>query len=322
MKTPLDATGDLSSLGTDVRLAKSAFESAVESVRPDLWRYCHRLTGSIWDAEDLVQDTLTRAFARLGQVWQPTPARPYLFRIATNLWIDQVRRRRPDEIALDNLGEIANSEEPAQDISEALERLVRLLPPVQRVVFLLTQGFRFTAGEAATMLNTTEGAVRASLHRARTTLHNSQTDMEATDMTHPLSTADSVALETFLAAFRRKDPDLVASVLADDVHVEIVGVAEEFGRQKARASCLNEWSNEWTNQAALSLVVDGQPVVVIFEPRDAGRVLVDAIRLEPVGSEVGQMRIYYFCPDLLRQLADSLGMGWENHGYVYQGGGA
>src|SRR5262245_19487631 len=62
--------------------------------RPDLHRYCVRLAGNVWDGEDLVQDTVVRFFAMLGKRWaaieQP---RAYLARIATNLWIDRIRRR-------------------------------------------------------------------------------------------------------------------------------------------------------------------------------------------------------------------------------------
>ena len=75
-----------------LRTLRARFDSEVLPYRPDLWRYCQRLTGSAWDAEDLVQDTLQRAFAGLASLWQPVHPRAWLFRIATNLWIDRYRR--------------------------------------------------------------------------------------------------------------------------------------------------------------------------------------------------------------------------------------
>src|SRR5262249_62389030 len=62
--------------------------------RPRLHRYCIGLVGNVWDGEDLVQDTVVRVFALLGKRWAAieNPG-GYLVRVATNLWIDQTRRR-------------------------------------------------------------------------------------------------------------------------------------------------------------------------------------------------------------------------------------
>lgn len=90
----------LQALGRPVEEARRAFLRLIEPHRPDLWRYCLRLTGSAWDAEDLVQETLMKAFARLTW-WEPVDARPYLFRIASNTWIDGLRRQRIETLELD-----------------------------------------------------------------------------------------------------------------------------------------------------------------------------------------------------------------------------
>src|SRR5208283_3796689 len=72
---------------------------AIEPIRPALYRYCRRMTRDIWDAEDLAQETLLKGFGAIGRgdlatEWSRVKnSRGYLFRIATNLWIDQVRRR-------------------------------------------------------------------------------------------------------------------------------------------------------------------------------------------------------------------------------------
>src|SRR5204863_2032406 len=85
---------DLAVLARD---ACRRFSQSFEPMRPDLYRYCRHLTRSPWDAEDLAQDAMTRAFVTLGQMGEP-PANPraWLFRVASNLWIDEVRRRRPE----------------------------------------------------------------------------------------------------------------------------------------------------------------------------------------------------------------------------------
>jgi RNA polymerase sigma-70 factor, ECF subfamily len=83
VRPPGHPTEDRVDLVSDaVRGARSAFEASVEHLRPALWRFCHQLTGSAWDA-DLVQETMQRAFARVGDLWQPAHPRAYLFRIAS-----------------------------------------------------------------------------------------------------------------------------------------------------------------------------------------------------------------------------------------------
>src|SRR5438876_8997319 len=88
-------------LAADVQGAWHRFIQRTEPLRPDLHRYCRALTGSVWDAEDLVQDTLLRAFAKLGEVsLRVDNPKAYLFRIASNLWVDHFRRTewvKPEE---------------------------------------------------------------------------------------------------------------------------------------------------------------------------------------------------------------------------------
>src|SRR6186997_2075207 len=71
------------------------FGQTFEPLRPELYRYCRHLARSPWDAEDLVQDTLARAFVTLAQMrGAPPNPRAWLFRVASNLWIDRTRRVR------------------------------------------------------------------------------------------------------------------------------------------------------------------------------------------------------------------------------------
>jgi RNA polymerase sigma-70 factor (ECF subfamily) len=75
-----------------------AYLDVVEPIRPELHRYCLKLTGELWSAEDLVQDTLLRGFGGLGRGDLHGPgsavrsAKAWLFRVASNLWIDAARR--------------------------------------------------------------------------------------------------------------------------------------------------------------------------------------------------------------------------------------
>lgn len=80
-------------LPSDIRRSWRQFLAAFEELRPDLYRYCRHLTRSPWDAEDLAQDALARAFVTLGKSGTAPPnPRAWLFRVATNAWIDEQRR--------------------------------------------------------------------------------------------------------------------------------------------------------------------------------------------------------------------------------------
>src|SRR5215510_8250561 len=84
-------------LRDELRRAWHRYVDVLAPLRPALHGYCRRLAGNVWDAEDLVQDTLVRAFGHLGllnhDIRNP---RAYLLRTATNVWIDGVRRREAE----------------------------------------------------------------------------------------------------------------------------------------------------------------------------------------------------------------------------------
>ena len=71
---------------------RTSFLALVAHIRPDLHRYCARMTGSIADGEDIVQDTLARAYYALSEMEQVPELRPWLFRIAHNRALDHRRR--------------------------------------------------------------------------------------------------------------------------------------------------------------------------------------------------------------------------------------
>lgn len=78
------------------------FLETYEPLRLDLYRYCRHLCRSPWDAEDLAQDTLMRAFVTLGQMGhEPPNPRAWLFRVASNLWIDGIRQRKRDAVPIE-----------------------------------------------------------------------------------------------------------------------------------------------------------------------------------------------------------------------------
>ena len=135
---------------------------------PRLRRYARALTGDANRADDLVQDTLERALAKLD-LWQPgSDLRAWLFTLMHNLFVNQIRTKRPQETVMeDALDEPVSGGQmealAARDIHAALARL----PEEQREVLLLVGLEQFGYAEAAQVLGVPTGTVMSRLSRAR-----------------------------------------------------------------------------------------------------------------------------------------------------------
>lgn len=319
----MNSSPDLHVFAKPVRSLRDEFSQAIAAQRPKLWRYCLGLTGNPWDAEDLVQETLARAFGRLGGLWQPTLAKAYLFRIASNLWIDRIRERerRPEHVEFDEGTDSISTIAPVE-IEEAMLLLVVKLPPRQRVVLLLHDVFGFTAAETAGLIASTEGAVKAALHRARATLHEvaaPDATTSPTPLAPALSPESDAVLQAFISAFNLRDAAAIASLLAIDATHEIVHAADEFGRDAISRGSLSETMADPRPLHATPLVVWGDLAVAVVTRTAEGTALCDLLRLEILHGRIVRMRTYYFCPELLAFAAGSNGIRAWNHGYVYQG---
>ena len=151
-----------------VRTPWRQFLDRLAPLRPDLHRYCCRLTGNVWDGEDLVQDALLRVFGTMGKLDANLEnPRGYLIRTATHLWIDRIRRRERERAL--PIEEAAALPSPAQaaEVREAMGTLIQHLAPRERAAVLLKDVFDLSLEETASILATSVGAVKAALHRGR-----------------------------------------------------------------------------------------------------------------------------------------------------------
>jgi RNA polymerase sigma-70 factor (ECF subfamily) len=142
-----------------------------------IYGYLHMSVGSRHDAEDLTTQTFVRMLEAIGRFrWRSAPFSAWLFRIAHNLAIDHFRANRrwqPEErIPESEQDEESSAEEQAlASLGETrVLTLIERLSPEQRQVLTLKFVYRFSNGEAATILGKTEGAVKALQHRALASL--------------------------------------------------------------------------------------------------------------------------------------------------------
>src|SRR5690242_21798984 len=112
-----------------------AFLETISALRPSLHRYCARMTGSVMDGEDVVQEALFEAYRKLDTFDESRPLKPWLFRIAHNRCIDFLRRRGVRDEA-ERAAAVPEAVSPAEPVTlgagKAVERLFGLLPPRER----------------------------------------------------------------------------------------------------------------------------------------------------------------------------------------------
>ncbi|WP_246627856.1 RNA polymerase sigma factor [Paenibacillus oenotherae] len=215
--------------GVDAGLKQDTMTGEIRAV---LYRYCLKLTGSVWDAEDLVQETCLRALSVIVGAHPHSNPTAYVLRIAKNLWVDIVRRRRAAEKMIGQSAADAAWDELHDhlEVEEALRLVVKHLSPLQRAVFLLREVCGYKSAEAAGWLQTTEGAVKAALHRARNVLekvkqkHESSRAQDNSGGGEEQEGLDPGLLHAYLTAIRRSDPQaLVYLALAQNDPVQALG---------------------------------------------------------------------------------------------------
>ena len=252
--------------------ARDAFMELVDEIRPELHRYAARMTGSVIDGEDVVQETLAKAFYALAQMIEPPNLRPWLFRIAHNTAMDFLKRyeRRHVELvadAPDRAAPVADDDGAVDpSLVEAALTVFVALPPVQRSAVLLKDVLGHSLEQTAETMGTTVGAVKAALSRARHTL--AVTPRAVLDRpAAPASADDAVMLRRYVALFNARDWDGLRALLAEEAQLDIVS---RLKQRAIRASYYERYRELMQSEAlrAECGVVDGLPVVAIFRPGD------------------------------------------------------
>ena len=307
---------ELQDFAREVQQAWHRFLQRTEPLRPDLHRYCRALTGSVWDAEDLVQDTLLRAFAKLSETPQGVEnPKAYLFRIASNLWID--RFRRGDSPELEPSALVAPPSR-STEVRDAARRLMQTLPPQERAAVVLKDVFDFHLDEIAATLQTTTGAIKAALHRGREKLAlpsgGAGGEAGATNERRP----SEALLDAFVEAFNARDLDRVASLLRADAVGEVVSMGAAYGRKAIRDSSLYySLFLEKGEPRAERHFFQGEPVVVVWydlHPPHPPEVL-DVLRFEELEGEISRLRFFCFCTETLTEIVAALGLAVQSNGY-------
>jgi RNA polymerase sigma-70 factor, ECF subfamily len=246
---------------------RAEFLALTAELRPQLHRYCARLTGSVIDGEDVVQDTLAKALAALGEIEPMPQLRPWLFRIAHNRALDLLRSRaarmaEPIEAA----SEIADEGKPdpvealmrQQAVETAVSRFAEL-PVVQRSVVILKDVLDEPLKDIAGLLDLTVDAVKAHLARGRARLRAINAQPPAFAEARPAS----AAVKRYIAMFHERDWEGLRGLLADDVKLHQSTYSVRVG-----AADVGRFFNIYAKFEGVRLApawVEGREVIAVFE---------------------------------------------------------
>jgi RNA polymerase sigma factor (sigma-70 family) len=207
--------------------AREQFLAMVEGVRPELHRYCARLTGSVIEGEDIVQETLAKAFYALSLSPEVPPLRPWLFRIAHNAALDFLKSHGQRNLDLhaeiEEIAGFADRPDPAV-VRAALARFVAL-PLTQRSAVILKDVLGHTLEETALTMGTTVMAVKAALVRGRGTLLQEKRDEVA------IAAAIRPELDRYARLFNARNWDGLRALVGDDCRLDLVSKSQRRGKQ-------------------------------------------------------------------------------------------
>lgn len=207
--------------------AREEFLALVDDIRPELHRYRARLTGSVIEGEDLVQDALARAFYALSLAPEVPRLRPWLFRIAHNAALDFLKRhgRRLTDVHAEMDEVVGFEEKPEPAVVRAALARFLVLPVAQRSAVILKDVLGHSLEETADTMGTTVMAVKASLVRGRRSLLESDSNEEAIDAKARTN------LARYAKLFNARDWDGVRALVGDDCKLELVSKSQRRGKQ-------------------------------------------------------------------------------------------
>jgi len=246
---------------------REAFDRLVGELRPKLHRYCARMTGSVIDGEDVMQDALIKAIEAFDET--VTNPEAWLFRIAHNAALDHLRRRvrqesrHADEDPDMTIDPVAPAEERLA--AAANLRTFMRLPVAQRSSVILMDVLGYSLDEIGGVTGATIAGVKAALHRGRTRLR--ALAQEGDDAPVPvLAASERALLAAYVDRFNARDFDAVRDMLADEVRLELVNKSRLAGRSDVSRYFTNYSKiDDWHLAPGF---VDGRAALLVRNPAD------------------------------------------------------
>jgi RNA polymerase sigma-70 factor, ECF subfamily len=241
------------------------FAVATSRYRRELFAHCYRMTGSVQDAEDIVQETYVRAWQAFGRFERRSSVRTWLYRIATNACLTALQRRPrrplpsglgppssdplaplrpeprgvrwlepvPDHLVTGDTGDPARIVTVRESVRLALVAAHQVLPPRQRAALILCDVLSLTPADAAEVLAVSVPALKSLLQRARARL--AKVPLRDEDLAEPSDQGARRVLDEYMAAFAQSDMAALERLLAEDAALEMTGTTTWFS---GKATCV------------------------------------------------------------------------------------
>jgi RNA polymerase sigma-70 factor (ECF subfamily) len=317
-------------------MADSAeFVRQTEPYRRELFAHCYRMLGSVFDAEDLVQETYLRAWRHYDGFQGRSSVRTWLYQIATNNCLTALAKRSdadrrvlpsglgppdedphtatfepdlrqrwlqpvPDALVAPDSGDPASVVAAREGVRLALVASLQHLPPRQRAVLVLREVLAFPAAEVAAMLQTTTASVKSSLQRARATLKEQAPALDT--VTEPTGPRARAVLTAYIKAFENADADALKRLLLQDASIEAPPIRAWF---KGVATCMPVLRDRALGEPGrwrmfpIAGGVNGLPAAAGYVCDEQGRYQpYGVIVVEVVGERIGRV-VSFNDPELL-----------------------
>jgi RNA polymerase sigma-70 factor, ECF subfamily len=278
---------------------ESGFARLVEPYRAELQAHCYRMVGSLYDAEDALQETLLRAWRAIGRFEGRSSLRSWLYTIATNACLSQIARRPKRVLPIDYGAATDPHVPPGEPLVESVwlepypdERLgledgyaspearyeqregvelafiaaLQHLGANQRAVLILREVLGFSAKETAEMLETTVASVNSALQRARAAVDERvpEQSQQATQRSLGDDTVREL-VDRYVDAWERCDIDAFAAMLTEDATFTMPPLATWYqGREGIKTwASLSPMSGDWRWRSVFTRA-NGQPALAFY----------------------------------------------------------
>lgn len=301
-----------------------AFEELVNPYRRELQGHCYRILGSVADAEDAFQESLTAAWKGLAGFEGRASFSTWLYRIATARCLNMLRARRrspggakrvvgkppepnrlgevlwlepyPDALLAEVPDPTAGPEaryEQRENISLAFITALQLLPPRQRAALILSDVMDFSAREVADMLETTEHAIYGAVKRARATLARQLPNAEPPPP--PYSLHEQQVLDRLVRAWEECDTNALVALLTEDAWVRMPPRPGEYqGKETVKRWFATVTFRKGLRYRLVPTRANGQPAfgVYLFSPLRRMAHGIELVVVTLAGSRVSAITLF------------------------------